>query len=76
MQEIAELTARIAVAEEELRQFREHIRNLATKDKPVYDELARAADMKKLQDQRRDLLEVLERRLGVALRLPSKAPQR
>lgn len=34
MQEIAELTARIAVAEERLRQFREHIRNLATKDKP------------------------------------------
>jgi hypothetical protein len=57
--EIAELSARIATAEEELKQFREEL--LAMKNKPVYDELIRAAEMKNLQDQRRELLEGLQR---------------
>ncbi len=62
--EIAELSVRIATAEQELWQFREDIRQRAAKNEPIYDDLVKAADMKRLQDQRRELLETLERRLG------------
>jgi hypothetical protein len=60
--EIAELSARISAAENELRLFREQIRQRAAKDQPIYDDLIRAAEMNKLLDQRRDLLDALERR--------------
>jgi hypothetical protein len=61
-QEIAELTARIATAEEELRQFRQDISRRASRNAPIYDDLIRAAEMQRLQDQRKELLEALERR--------------
>jgi septal ring factor EnvC (AmiA/AmiB activator) len=61
-QEIAELSARIATAEEELRQFREDITTRASRNVPIYDDLIRAAEMQRLQDKRKELLEALERR--------------
>jgi septal ring factor EnvC (AmiA/AmiB activator) len=47
-QEIAELTARIATAEEKLRQFRQDISRRASRNAPIYDDLIRAAEMQRL----------------------------